>query len=212
LICPSDRADGPDYDGSGLLNGDEKFFAKGNYAAYISPVHLNMQRQWPGALGGFAPGTSKGQKLVRVVDGASKTILASEVRTLDRSWDSRGVWAGPWPGSSLLSLDWHPVDYYADIYVPIQGYAAAQLPNRLQGIVDQVFVCQEPLYARSRGMPCAAMSFVSAAPRSNHVGGVVAVALDSHAGFISDNIDSYVFAYLIATNDRQSSDVSRYLE
>jgi prepilin-type processing-associated H-X9-DG protein len=55
------------------------------------------------------------------------------------------------------------------------------------------------------------MTFNSAAPRSLHPGGVNAVALDGHVGFISDEIDSYVFAYLVSSNDGQSSDVTEYL-
>ncbi len=212
LICPSDLAKGPAYDGSRLLNGDGKQFAKGNYAAYISPVHLNMQRQWPGALGGFRPGQLVGQRASRVRDGFSKTMLATEVRTLDRAWDNRGVWAGPWPGSSLLSLDWHPVNNRSNVYVPIPNYLNAQLPNHLRtGILDQLFACNEPRYARSQRMPCGPMTYVSAAPRSNHPGGVVAVALDCHAGFVRNEIDSYVYSYLIATNDGQVSDVSEYI-
>ncbi len=212
LVCPSDRAGGPDYNGAGLLNGAGKSFAKGNYCAYISPVHLNMQRQWPGALGGFIPGRLRGQKMAQVVDGATRTILASEVRTLDRDWDNRGVWSGPWPGSSLLSLDWHPVDNVSNIYVPIPDYNFAQLPNRTTGIFDQEFNCLQPGYAASLGLPCGNLAFLSAAPRSNHPGGVVAAALDSHVGFVTNQIDSFVFAYLVATNDRQPSDVSEYLK
>ncbi len=212
LVCPSDQAQGPNYDGDGLLNGDGKEFAKANYCAYISPVHLNMQRQWPGALGGFRPGKPIGQRAARVKDGFSKTMLATEVRTLDRAWDNRGVWAGPWPGSSLLALDWHPVNNTASIYVPIPNYQAAQLPNRIGGIFDQLFSCKEPRYAASVKLPCRSpIGFLSAAPRSNHPGGVVATALDCHTGFVSENIDSYVFAYLIATNDGQVFAAEEYL-
>jgi hypothetical protein len=55
------------------------------------------------------------------------------------------------------------------------------------------------------------MGFLSAAPRSNHPGGVLAAALDCHAGFVSNQIDSYVFSYLIATNDGQVSNAGDYL-
>ena len=43
------------------------------------------------------------------------------------------------------------------------------------------------------------------------LGRVNAVALDGHAGFISDDIDNYTFAYLICSNDRQPSDMNEYL-
>ena len=33
-----------------------QIFSQGNYAAYVSPVHVNHQRRYPAALGGFKPG------------------------------------------------------------------------------------------------------------------------------------------------------------
>jgi prepilin-type processing-associated H-X9-DG protein len=163
----------------------------------------------------WTPGDKIGQKIGKVKDGVSKTILGTEVRTLDRTWDQRGAWALPWGGATLLSLDWHPVNEANaspnQIYVPIPGYENAQLPNRTERIFDQVVVCKEPLYAKQQKMPCQKMTFNSAAPRSLHPGGVNAVALDGHVGFISDEIDSYVFAYLVSSNDGQSSDVTEYM-
>lgn len=222
LLCPSDRAAGRVLDlqssNFGIANGIDApaIFAKANYAAYVSAVHIDHQQWVPGALGGFEPGDKIGQKLSRVVDGVSKTILASEVRTLDRTWDQRGAWALPWSGSALLSLNWHPLNPPANLmdiqrYVPDPDWRFAHLPNRTQGIFDQLFVCKQVVYAFKQKMPCQRAQFLTASARSLHPGGVIAVALDGHCGFISDEIDSHTIAYLISTNDGQASDVAEYL-
>jgi hypothetical protein len=214
LICPTDAARGPAYDGSASpVNGMGKQFAKGNYAAYVSPVHLNMQRILPAAFGGFEPGQAVGQKLSRVKDGTTNTLAVAEVRTLDRAWDTRGAWSLPYPGASLIALDWHPVGNQVRApYRPNPTYASGvQLPND-QVLKDQLIICREPTYSTQQKMPCQTISFVSAAPRSLHIGGVNAVALDGHAGFIADEIDSFIFAYLISVNDGVPSDVSVYLK
>jgi prepilin-type N-terminal cleavage/methylation domain-containing protein len=212
LICPTDRALGPQYNGAGDSSLTGQQFAKGNYAAYVSPVHLNHQNYWPAALGNFRPGDKVGQKIGKVVDGTTKSILAVEVRTLDRDWDSRGAWALPFPGATLLGLDWHPTGPDR-VYVPDPSYDPMDvaLPNS-RILQDQLVACNQPAYANQQKMPCQVITFASASPRSLHTGGVNAVALDGHAGFLSDGIDSFVFAYLISTNDGQPSDVTQYLQ
>jgi prepilin-type processing-associated H-X9-DG protein len=171
---------------------------------------MNRYKQFPGALGGIT-GEATGLKLRRIPDGMSKTILAMEVRTLPTEWDSRGAWSLPWPGSALLGLDWHGT---GDPYVPSPEYAdLAQLPNNQSSqIKDQIFSCKRPAVALQARMPCKNQQYLSAAPRSNHPGGVNAVALDGHAGFVSDQIESYTYAYLICVNDKQVTDVTVYIK
>ncbi len=214
FLCPSDTAQGTMFDGSGMpTSGRELHFAKGNYAAYISPTHMNHQRILPAAFGGFEPGERVGQRLAKVRDGLSNTLAVAEVRTLDRVWDSRGAWALPFPGASLLALDWHPVrNQVVAPYRPNPNYPLqfVQSPNST-GLADQLVACDDEDYAESQGMQCHKVSYFSNAPRSMHPGGVMCVALDTHAGFISDDIDSYVFAYLISANDERPSSVSDYL-
>lgn len=218
LVCPSDGASGPLYNGTGtgVSNPRMKFFAKGNYAGYVSAVHANHQRLFPGAFGGFEPGKAVGQKLRQVKDGMSKTIGVTEVRTLDKEWDTRGTWALPFPGAAIIALDWHPIQgaEYTAPYRPDPNDAnSAQTPNKFGGsIVDQLVGCLEPVYARGKRMPCANAQYLSNAPRSNHTGGVVGASLDGHVGFITDNIDSLVFAYLVCTNDGQASDVTQFMQ
>lgn len=197
-------------------------FSKASYAAFVSPQHVDHQRFLPGGLGGFKPGEPLGQKFRQVKDGASKTLLASEVCTLPLEWDHRGVWSLPFPGSTLLALDWHhllqPGENWRSVnlierYLPDPEDAdAAQLPNnQFVDLGDSLFVCR-PLLVASCDCPCTNIgNFMSAAPRSNHPDGVNAVALDGHAGFVSNYVDSYTFAYLISANDGQPSNVTEYL-
>jgi prepilin-type N-terminal cleavage/methylation domain-containing protein/prepilin-type processing-associated H-X9-DG protein len=215
LLCPSDSA-------RGRLHVDEvatmgKAMAKGNYAAYVSPVHIDLQLLWPGAL------IATGQPLRRIVDGTSNTIMLSEVRTLDHEKDERGAWAVPWAGSSILSFDMHHV--CADglgfgncltegFYRPDpRSVGLTQLPNSRGKIKDTLFYCKEDQKADAdlAGMPCdgwnrqvGSNGFYSASPRSLHPGGVNVAFVDGHTQFISDDIDDYTFAYWVSINDGQS--------
>ena len=98
-LCPSDEAAGQYFVDEELTLG--KQFAKGNYAAYVSPYHIDMQLIYPGAF------LATGQPLKHIEDGSSRTLVFSEVRTLDVEQDERGAWVLPWAGSSILSFDMH---------------------------------------------------------------------------------------------------------
>ncbi len=192
-----------------------KYFAKGNYAAYTSPVHTEHQQSFPGGLGGFKPGDSKGQRLGKVKDGTSRTIALAEVRARINELDPRGSWALPWAGASILSLDLHSTvstqdDLYglASDYVPDRRQALTdiQMPNKQLGISDQIRPCPRPVDAQQEGMPCTRYTgygrgFASASPRSSHGDGVFIVALDGHVTNVSNDIDPIAFAAAISTND-----------
>jgi prepilin-type N-terminal cleavage/methylation domain-containing protein len=216
MICASDNAaNAPNYDGQRLITRTTAVetygFGKGNYAAYMSPVHMNMFGARPGALGGFKLGRQVGQKLSRVTDGLSKTALGSEVRTLKESWDSRGVWAAPFPGGSIIGVNFHDVttDNSTPIYQPnptqIQN---VRMPNTMVRDADQIISCFRPAVARAARMPCKNMQSVYGVPRSLHPGGVNLVLLDGAVGFMSDDIDQFVYAFLVSVNDGRVLDVS----
>ena len=227
IVCPSNTAGA----GVGYVSGNAGeaaqtsglVFSKGSYGAYSSPIHIDHYGPFPGGLGGIKLGRKVGQKLARVKDGVSKTLLAAEVKAIERDWDQRGAWALPYPGV-VLSLDWHNVDAAGnsvstpnsvDRYIPDPEWVTqAQLPNNtIHDLGDGLFLCREQNWLRNvMKAPCVnAIQYLSAAPRGNHPGGVSCVALDGHAGFLSDNIDSFVFAYLVSCNDGQPSDVNQYL-
>jgi hypothetical protein len=106
LLCPSDAAGGRFYEYRDL--GKMVNCAKGNYAAYVSPFHVDLQLLFPGAL------VANGQRIGQIAGGVSQTLLLSEVRTLDHVQDQRGAWALPLPGASLLAFDMHPADWPSD--------------------------------------------------------------------------------------------------
>ena len=98
LMCPSDSAEGRFLQGVITQNVP---LAKGNFAAWVSPFHVDLQSYWPGALGSW------GMTLKEVEDGVSKTYMLSEVKTRAERNDQRGAWAVPWNGASLLAYDAH---------------------------------------------------------------------------------------------------------
>ncbi len=204
-LCPSDHARGRAYSHPTYTAG--KRFAKGNYAAYGSPMHTDLQLLYPGAL------ISTGQKTSRVTDGLSKTLCFTEVRTLDDERDERGVWALPWNSSTLLALDMHPDTSlgYLVQYVPINLYAyQAQMPNTVGPNADVVLDCPADLAADAQlqRMPCLKWNwplglsgYISAAPRSGHPGGINTAYLDGHVDFLGDDIDPFSLTYLIDIRD-----------
>jgi prepilin-type N-terminal cleavage/methylation domain-containing protein/prepilin-type processing-associated H-X9-DG protein len=208
-LCPSDQARGRMYMDTAFTAG--KWFAKGNYAAYGSPYHSDLQLLYPGAL------ISSGQRLSKVVDGTSKTIVFSEVRTRDDLRDERGVWALPWNAASLLSFDMHHdkvgAGGFTSGFLPLMTYTfQTQLPNTTGPNADVLLRCDPEMLAGAQleGMPCikwdwplGLAGWISAAPRSMHVGGVNVSFLDGHVGFLSDDVDPLAMSYLIDIRDQE---------
>jgi prepilin-type N-terminal cleavage/methylation domain-containing protein len=212
LMCPSDNAQGRILSDTGLTF--RKDFAKGNYAAYCSPYHVDEQNFFPGALVGHVPQTRK-----RFTDGFSNTIMLSEVRTRDNPRDQRGAWALPWTASSLLSYDAHHIGTWRDgappgTYVvdPQTVTSSTQPPNNDGPNFDMIYRCPannalttEAIYS---GMPCGefnsfTVDYLSAAPRSLHNGGVLAAYCDGRVTFLPNDIDETQMAYLVCINDKK---------
>ncbi len=218
-LCPSDQAYGRYFVDEELTLG--KRFAKGNYAAYVSPFHIDLQLLYPGAI------IATGQPISRVEDGSSQTIAFSEVRTLEVEQDERGAWVLPWAGSSVLSFDMHhkcsPLDGQSRTNCPDDQFFRAnpislgqtQAPNG--GLNDTIHLCQDgsphQQLADLQGMSCTKWrwpigitGYYSAAPRSRHPGGVQVAYLDGHTGFLNDDVDEFSMAYRISINDGQIGD------
>ncbi|MCA9185035.1 MAG: DUF1559 domain-containing protein [Pirellulaceae bacterium] len=206
FICASDNSHARFFQHPQLT--DDKLVSKGNYAAFVSPFHIDLQLTYPGALGG------DGQPLKKVVDGTSKTFLASEVRRLDNPLDQRGAWALPWAGASQLAFDAHQKGVFGSHYFPaIYRPNATQRPNNATAaIADMLYDCEHAAEAQFAGMPCATWEpgterfFLSAAPRSMHPGGVNVVSLDGHTSFVQNDIDEELMALLVSVNDGQIVD------
>ncbi len=208
-LCPSDSARGRFYADDEFTLG--KRFAKGNYAAYASPFHSDLQLLYPGAL------IATGQKLSRITDGTSKTVVFSEVRTLGHEQDERGVWALPWNAASLLSLDMHhdraaAAGYFGNFALMEQLMYQAQMPNTIGPNADVLVRCPDDalVEAQLERMPClkwrwklGLFGYISAAPRSNHIGGVNVAYLDGRVEFLSDDVDPFTMAYLVDIRDSE---------
>jgi prepilin-type N-terminal cleavage/methylation domain-containing protein/prepilin-type processing-associated H-X9-DG protein len=210
LLCPSGGGQTRMYMDEEFTQG--KWFAKGNYAAFTSPFHTDLQLLFPGAL------IATGQKLSKVIDGTSKTVVFSEVRTRDDQWDERGAWALPWNAATLLAPDMHHDRVAGGGYGGFSPQAVefilrqTQLPNTLGPNRDILLRCDERTLADAQldGMPCekwkwplGLAGYISAAPRSMHFGGVNTAMLDGHVGFLSDNVDPIALAYLVDIRDAQ---------
>jgi prepilin-type processing-associated H-X9-DG protein len=164
-----------------------------------------LQLSYPGAL------VSQPQKLGKVVDGTSNTILLAEVRTRDNPLDERGAWALGWNASTLLSFDMHDLGtgLFGTSNTPFtadsRSLGFTQPPNNTNENLDVLRRCPDPAEAQILGMQCGAgIGWISAAPRSQHAGGVNIARLDGSVDFLSDSVDEFVMAYAIAINDGQA--------
>jgi prepilin-type N-terminal cleavage/methylation domain-containing protein/prepilin-type processing-associated H-X9-DG protein len=222
LLCPSDSANGRLYEYADF--GRKINCAKGNYAAFVSPFHVDLQLVFPGAL------VANGQRIGQIKGGLSQTLLLSEVRTLDHVHDQRGAWALPLAGASLLAFDMHPVDWpyddstggtivthvkARDPYAPnLNSLGKTQRPNGQGPNKDTLEECDTKIapdlagLATSADMPCnhrdrqpGVSGYMSAAPRSLHPSGVNASYVDGHVSFLENDVDDVVMALAISVTD-----------
>jgi prepilin-type N-terminal cleavage/methylation domain-containing protein len=212
LICPTDEAKGRFLKDAGMTSN--KSLAKGNYAAFISPFHIDQADAYPGGLGGNRPRKRKNNP-----EGTSKQLLGAEVRTRAHIQDQRGAWTLPWAGSSVLSFDIHPVSFQktGGVYQgATYSLGTSQRPNTTN--CDILYATPDPTGAQLERMYCALYStspsnnghYISAAPRSNHGGGANAVLLDGRITYLTDEIDEFVMAYLISPEDFRYVDMGKW--
>jgi prepilin-type processing-associated H-X9-DG protein len=198
---------------SNLTHG--KQLAKGNYAAFVSPYHTDNCHIFRGALGHLPRTTA----FIR--DGLSSTLMISEVRTREPLQDQRGAWAVPWTASTLLAFDMHTSlkasggeDWDTPYKASARSLGFTQPPNQVGGLnFDMLYLCPDEAGAQIEGMPCAtwpANFWLSAPPRSNHVGGVNVVFADGHTGYLQDNVDEFAMAYMISADEGTSVSVTDY--
>jgi len=220
LLCPSDGSRGRSFKVSvGTFSAFR--FAKGNYAAYVSPVHTTCMRTMPGAM------INELQPFGRFTDGTSKTLMLAEVRTRDNERDPRGVWAAAWTGGSILAYDMHGIDPATagidlacgtkrnSIYTPIVIADAPSLtPNFPANLLNQdyILLCDDSAGANFDQMPCHDQNDgrAAAAPRSTHPGGVNAAHVDGSGIWVNNDIDIHLMARMVSINDGQG-EVEGYL-
>lgn len=210
MLCPSGSARGKFFVDPQLTAG--RRFAKGNYAAFVSPFHTDLQPRFPGALVGT------GQPVKNISDGLSNTLLLSEVRVRAHEQDQRGAWALPWTGASLLAFDMHHDGSHSTYTHNPYSVGLTQPPNNEGPNVDMLYACPDAAGAQLEGMPCGVWAgsgewnYLSAAPRSNHVGGVNVVFVDGHVGFLPDGVDEIAMAYMVSINDSRPVAVSQHVK
>jgi hypothetical protein len=135
-------------------------------------------------------------QLKEIEDGATHTMLLSEVRVGLNRHDIRGTWALPQAGASTLF--WHGWHH--------RSIGSANGPNDCSRDSDDTPSCTDAHVLEGGGlaairlftdecMPCAISFGVGgqAGARSRHRGGVHIALVDGGVHFVSDNIETSVF-------------------
>jgi prepilin-type N-terminal cleavage/methylation domain-containing protein len=153
-------------------------------------------------LGMWKFGFGRGVKTSKIKDGVSKTVVVSEVLTVDGSSgsnarlseDIRGVWVCASMGASTYS---HMTAPNSPIYDNING-CETNSPRDIAA--DSPLRCKEvPASGNKTGD-------TYAAARSQHPGGVVAGKADASVGFYADGIDLNIWRALATRAGRDRSD------
>lgn len=210
LLCPSDDARGRYFQHPSLTSN--RRLGKANYAAYVSPFHIESQWMYPGALTATHP-----QRTSNYVDGSSHVLGIAEVRTRDNPLDQRGAWVIGWNAASVLAYDLHVIpNNVSRTYVPDLTLAQfTQPPNNRSHNMDTIYDCSDPETAQLEGMPCVTWNidpksrYLSSAPRSNHPDGTNALFMDGHIQFVRDEIDHVAMAFLVSIDDGNIIDLSQ---
>lgn len=181
MLCPTDVSNRNKFTPN---NDTSREYARGNYGINSG---ARMPREYPFYVGGkitndgakswgythnkgvSTASRSIGQADIR--DGASNTILLSELRAGLSNQDARGVWSLGIPGSSFTAGNGWCGDDYG--------------PNCLESSSDDIWGCSSNLRMK---MPCYASNSEQATARSSHAGGVQTAFCDGSLHWISDSI------------------------
>lgn len=184
LLCPSDRLNRTMF-----IDDSGNSWGRGNYAANMGigkADDMSNINWWskPNAKGVMGPRMSV--QITGIKDGASNTILLSEIRAGINSSDPRGTWALGGAGPSATSKN---------------GFLGGEAygPNAEPPIIgkgDSIYNCADgkmgmQALERTRiGLPCTDGSGanVQATCRSSHSGGVNVAFADGNSRFISNSI------------------------
>ncbi len=221
MLCPSDQSQGRFFQNSALNNN--KRFGKANYAGYVSPIHVECLRWFPGAV------AERPLKIAKITDGTARTVIFAEIRTLESELDERGAWAIGLGSTSLLAVDQHQqvggVATYScpaaldgsrnlQVYSPEEqraGPSNANTPNAVPGGIYQydsvrAAACPPAVQAEAQQqkMPCGTDgSGGFASPRSTHPGGINTSHVDGSVRWFNDDVDPYLYARTVSINDSE---------
>ncbi|MEX2169285.1 MAG: DUF1559 domain-containing protein [Pirellulales bacterium] len=188
LLCPSDQNNGVKYVG----HGDN--WARGNYAGNVGPgvMHSTPTRPpaipltgptsmgWKNAFARGVMGPNVASTIGQITDGATNTVMLTEIRAGVFAGDPRGTWAFGQGGGNLVT--WH-------------GFGGdANGPNFCHPTADDVALHNPPsdfaLLLQSECMGISPGGFNQAASRSAHQGGVYVAMCDASIQFVSDDIET----------------------
>lgn len=216
MLCPSEATVGSFFSHAEFTAGAR--FAKGNYAAYTTPYHNDLQMLYPGPL------IARPLTVGKITDGLSATMAFSELRTLPTEEDERGAWALAWNAASLLAMDMHHdngLGFFERFFAQASSVGQSQTPNHRAPNYDVLVHCPDEGLpgAQLAGMPCGewigagiedregnnnsigVRGYQSSAPRSLHPGGVNAAFLDGRVTFLTDDVDAVLMSLTIGIHD-----------
>ena len=180
LLCPTDVSARNKFSPS---NANGREYARGNYGinmgarfARVYPFNNDGARNWGYTHNRGVSGIHRSIGQGDVRDGASNTILISELRAGLNSVDSRGVWAIGIPGSSITACN--------------AWWGDCPGPNCLIAASDDTWGCNSDNSKPRLKMPCYTSSSGGdqATTRSSHAGGVQTSFCDGSVHWISDSV------------------------
>ena len=186
LLCPSESSAATFFADPVVTQG--KRLGKGNYAAYVSPYHVELQEYWPGA--SLEPASESGSHWRRTVE-YDPGFGGPDARQR-RDHAGRGRSPGPPPACSPSTCTARVVQ--GGLPVQPASLGVTQPPNTEGPNLDIVLLVPGQRDGDSGGLPCAVYNvpasnrYMSAAPRSRHPGGVNAVFLDGHTAFVPNRV------------------------
>ncbi len=199
FVCPSDgqASSGNKFQDTGRMGPN--MWARGNYAASGNGPQWNGYTNVGGTgLYGAMPTQQRGVMgyngwggINAVIDGTSNTVACWEIRAGLSTTDPRGLWASSRIGAGFIANCNNPSSSTSsgDCYGINEG-------NHSNG--DDILGCVD---APTQGMGCHAGGDGQAGPKSLHVGGVHALMTDGSVKFISQNLDGFTMAKLVAQAD-----------
>jgi prepilin-type processing-associated H-X9-DG protein len=196
-LCPADSS--ADIPFVGYQNAPGPW-ARGNYAANAGPGWWQMSlkgESYQESYGATGPvmGINFGATLQRIPDGASNTVMFTEVRIGVNEKDPRGVWALGYPGASVTAAN---------------AIGDCTNPNDRNEGSDDVQGCPNFWYPGIGSRDCIGCSTGyadlgwpswQAQARSMHGGGVNVCLGDGSVRFISDYVAQGVWFYMLSTSD-----------